>query len=116
MESTPLAVRLRPEDINEVIGQQHILGEGKVLRKIIMSGNIPNMIFFGPSGTGKTTVANIIAKKTKKKFFKLNGTNSQLADIKDVTAQLDTFMTPNGVLLYLDEIQYFNKKTAAVFT
>lgn len=110
MDNTPLAVKIRPNHISEVIGQKHILGEGKVLRKIIMSENIPNMIFFGPSGTGKTTVANIIAKKTNKKFFKLNGTNSALSDIKEMTSQLDTFLTPNGVLLYLDEIQYFNKK------
>ena len=91
-------------------GQQHILGENGLLRRIIESGQVPNMIFYGPSGTGKTTVANLIAKKTQRKLCKLNATTASSADIKEIYAQLDTFMAPNGVLLYLDEIQYFNKK------
>ena len=106
----PLADLLRPETLDEVYGQEHILGEGAVLRRLIDSGNIPNMIFYGPSGTGKTTVANIIAKQTNRTLFKLNATTSSTADIKEIAAQLDTFLAPNGVLLYLDEIQSFNKK------
>ena len=106
----PLAEQLRPTTLNEVFGQEHILGEGAVLRRLIDSGNIPNMIFYGPSGTGKTTVANIIAKKTNRTLYQLNATTASTADIKEIVAQLDTFMAPNGVLLYLDEIQSFNKK------
>ena len=106
----PLADLLRPQTLDEVYGQEHILGEGAVLRRLIESGNIPNMIFYGPSGTGKTTVANIIAKQTNRTLFKLNATTASTADIKEIAAQLDTFMAPNGVLLYLDEIQSFNKK------
>lgn len=106
----PLADRIRPQTLDEVVGQEHILGEGKALRKIIASGEIPNMVFYGPSGVGKTTVASIIAKNTNKYLAKLNGTTASTADIKDVVAQINTFETMNGVLLYLDEIQYFNKK------
>ncbi len=106
----PLADLLRPESLDEVYGQQHILGEGAILRRLIESGNIPNMIFYGPSGTGKTTVANIIAQQTKRTLYKLNATTASTADIKQIVAELDTFMAPNGVLLYLDEIQSFNKK------
>ena len=106
----PLADLLRPTSLDEVFGQEHILGEGAVLRRLIESGNIPNMVFYGPSGTGKTTVANIIAQKTNRTLYKLNATTASTADIKNITAQLDTFMAPNGVLLYLDEIQSFNKK------
>ena len=106
----PLAEQLRPTTLDEVFGQEHILGEGAVLRRLIDSGNIPNMIFYGPSGTGKTTVANIIAKKTNRTLYQLNATTASTADIKEIVAQLDTFMAPNGVLLYLDEIQSFNKK------
>ncbi|MBR5021948.1 MAG: replication-associated recombination protein A [Oscillospiraceae bacterium] len=106
----PLAEQLRPTTLDEVFGQEHILGEGAVLRRLIDSGNIPNMIFYGPSGTGKTTVANIIAKKTNRTLYQLNATTASTADIKQIVAQLDTFMAPNGVLLYLDEIQSFNKK------
>ena len=108
--SKPLADRLRPEKIEDMVGQQHLLGEGKPLRNIILSGNIPNMIFYGPSGTGKTTLARIIANATNKKLHKLNGTNASISDIKDIVAELDTLAAPNGILLYLDEIQYFNKK------
>ena len=106
----PLADLLRPTNLDEVFGQEHILGKGAVLRRLIDSGNIPNMIFYGPSGTGKTTVANIIAKQTNRTLYQLNATTASTADIKNIVAQLDTFMTPNGVLLYLDEIQSFNKK------
>ncbi len=106
----PLADLLRPETLDQVFGQEHILGEGAVLRRLIDSGKIPNMIFYGPSGTGKTTVANIIAKQTNRTLFKLNATTASTADIKEIVSQLDTFLAPNGVLLYLDEIQSFNKK------
>lgn len=106
----PLADILRPQTLDEVYGQEHILGKGAVLRRLIDSGKIPNMIFYGPSGTGKTTVANIIAKQTNRALYQLNATTASTADIKNIVAQLDTFMAPNGVLLYLDEIQSFNKK------
>ncbi len=106
----PLADKIRPQTLDDVVGQQHILGEGKVLRRIIESGHIPNLIFYGPSGVGKTTVARIIAKSTNKKLHKLNGTTISIADIKSVISELDTFAGYNGVLLYLDEIQYLNKK------
>ena len=106
----PLADLLRPQTLDDVFGQEHILGKNAVLRRLIDSGKIPNMIFYGPSGTGKTTVANIIAKQTNRTLYKLNATTASTADIKEIVAQLDTFMAPNGVLLYLDEIQSFNKK------
>ncbi|MBE6926196.1 MAG: replication-associated recombination protein A [Ruminococcaceae bacterium] len=106
----PLADLLRPETLDEVYGQSHILGEGAILRRLVESGHIPNMIFYGPSGTGKTTVASIIAKQTNRTLYTLNATTASTADIKNIVAQLDTFMAPNGVLLYLDEIQSFNKK------
>jgi len=106
----PLADLLRPQSLDEVFGQEHILGDGAVLRRLVNSGNIPNMIFYGPSGTGKTTVAQIIAKQTNRTLYQLNATTASTADIKNIVSQLDTFMAPNGVLLYLDEIQSFNKK------
>ncbi len=106
----PLADELRPRTLGELVGQEHILGENGLLRRIIESGNIPNMIFYGPSGVGKTTVANIIASSSGRVLHKLNATTAGIADIKAVIAELDTFLAPNGVLLYLDEIQYFNKK------
>lgn len=108
--STPLADRIRPENIEDVVGQKHLLGEGKLLFNMIKKGETPNMIFYGPSGVGKTTVANIIAKNTGKKLYRLNATTASVSDIKDIIATLDSFLTVNGVLLYLDEIQHFNKK------
>lgn len=106
----PLADKIRPLELREVVGQKHILGPGKILDRILKSGSITNMIFYGPPGVGKTTVANIIANKSNKKFFKLNATNASLKDIQDIVNSLDTFEGINGVLLYLDEIQNFNKK------
>lgn len=106
----PLADRIRPKNLDEVFGQEHLIGEGKILRNIIEKNNIPNMIFYGPSGVGKTTVANIIAARTGKQIHRLNATTASVSDIKDIVKSLDSFMTMNGVLLYLDEIQHFNKK------
>ena len=106
----PLADLLRPQTLDEVFGQEHILGENGILRRLVDGGNIPNMIFYGPSGTGKTTVAKIIAQQTNRTLYQLNATTASTADIKEIAAQLDTFLAPNGILLYLDEIQSFNKK------
>ncbi len=106
----PLADLLRPQSLDEIYGQEHILGKDGVLRRLIDSGSVPNMIFYGPSGTGKTTVAKIIAQRTNRALYQLNATTASTADIKGIVAQLDTFMAPDGVLLYLDEIQSFNKK------
>jgi len=106
----PLADRIRPTSVEDVVGQEHLIGEGKLLRSIIERNEIPNMIFYGPSGVGKTTIANIIASRTGKTLRRLNATNASVSDIKDIVATLDSFLAPNGVLLYLDEIQHFNKK------
>ncbi len=106
----PLADRIRPQSLDEVLGQGHILGQDGLLRRVIDSGKIPNMVFYGPSGTGKTTVANIIAQRSGRTLRRLNATTALLADIRDVMEQVGTLLAPNGVLLYLDEIQYFNKK------
>ena len=106
----PLADRIRPTELDDVVGQKHLLGEGKALRCLIEAGDIPNLIFYGPSGVGKTTVASIIASKTKRSLRRLNGTTASTQDIKDIVNELDTFSAPNGILLYLDEIQYFNKR------
>ena len=107
---SPLADRLRPQNIDDMVGQEHILSKGKLLRKIIESGKIPNMIFYGPPGTGKTTLAGIISKQTSRTLHKLNATSASTGDLKTIFSQIDTFSAPNGILLYLDEIQYFNKK------
>ncbi len=106
----PLADRFRPQSLDDIVGQKHLIGEGKPLRKIIESGNIPNLIFYGPSGVGKTTLATYIANKTNKMLKKLNGTTASTADIKSIVSEIGTFSGINGILLYLDEIQYFNKK------
>lgn len=108
--TVPLADRLRPVELSEVVGQKHILGEGKMLRRVIESGRIPNLVFYGPSGVGKTTVASIIAKNSGMYLAKLNGTTASTADIREIFGKLDTLETMNGILLYLDEIQFFNKK------
>ncbi|MBC8570761.1 replication-associated recombination protein A [Zongyangia hominis] len=108
--SAPLADRMRPQTLDEVVGQRHLIGKGAVLRRIVESGQIPNMIFYGPSGIGKTTVARIIAQSAGKQLFKLNGTTASTADIKDIVAQTNTLGGLGGILLYLDEIQYLNKK------
>ena len=110
MNNNPLADRIRPKELSEVVGQKHLLTPGKALYNMIENGEIPNLIFYGPSGVGKTTVASIIANKTKRALRKLNGTNASTQDIKNIVAEIDTFTAPNGILLYLDEIQYFNKR------
>ncbi|MBQ3094380.1 MAG: AAA family ATPase, partial [Clostridia bacterium] len=108
--STPLADRLRPHTLDDVVGQKHLLGPDKALRRIIESGQVPNLIFYGPSGVGKTTVARIIAEQSGMRLHKLNGTTASTADIKQVIAEVGTLAGVGGILLYLDEIQYFNKK------
>ena len=108
--AAPLADRLRPSTLADVVGQAHLLGENKALRRIIESGEIPNLIFYGPSGVGKTTVAEIIAGGCGKRLHRLNATTASISDIKDMIAELGSFAARDGILLYLDEIQYFNKK------
>lgn len=106
----PLADEIRPKTLDDVVGQRHLLAPGAVLRRLIERGTDANMVFYGPSGTGKTTVANIIAEKTNKTLYRLNATTASLQDIKDIIADVGTLLAPGGILLYLDEIQYFNKK------
>ena len=110
MQMQPLADAIRPQTLDEVAGQKHLLGQGAMLRRIIESGTATNLIFYGPSGTGKTTVAGIIAKRTNKTLYHLNATTASLQDVKNIMADVGTMVAPNGALLYLDEIQYFNKK------
>ena len=110
MAYRPLADEIRPTSLDDVVGQKHILGADGLLRRIIESGSIPNLVFYGPSGTGKTTVANIIAARTNRTLRRINATTGSLSDVKDVIGEVGTMMAPNGILLYLDEIQYFNKK------
>ena len=106
----PLADEIRPKTLDEVVGQRHLLAPGAVLRRLIDSGTEANMVFYGPSGTGKTTIANIIARQTNKTLHRLNATTASLQDVKDIIADVGTLLAPGGILLYLDEIQYFNKK------
>ncbi len=106
----PLADKIRPAELCDMVGQEHLLGENGLLRRLIESGNIPNMIFYGPSGVGKTTLAQIIASKTSRRLYRLNATTASTNDIRSIVSELDTLLAPQGVLLYLDEIQYFNKK------
>lgn len=108
--ASPLADRIRPDDLSLIVGQHHLLDEGQVLRTILESGNVPNMIFYGPSGTGKTTLANIAAKRAGKRLYKLNATNASVSDIKTMLAEANSLLGCDGVILYLDEIQNFNKK------
>ena len=106
----PLADRIRPTALSDVVGQSHLIGKNRPLARVIESGKIPNMIFYGPSGVGKTTIARIIAESANMRLHKLNGTSASTADLKSVIAEIDTFYGSAGILLYLDEIQYLNKK------
>lgn len=111
----PLAEQIRPTCLEEVVGQQHLLAPNRPLRRIIESGKIPNMIFYGPSGVGKTTVARMIANSTSMSLHKLNGTTASTADLREVAAEVGTLSGMHGILLYLDEIQYLNKKQQQVY-
>lgn len=106
----PLADKLRPKELADIVGQKHLIGKGKIINRFLETKFIPNMIFYGPPGVGKTTVAEILAKNTDKKLFRLNATNSSMDDIKNVTKEIGKIDSKNGLLLYLDEIQSFNKK------
>ena len=110
MANQPLADKLRPSSFDEIAGQSHLVGKNGILRRLVENGRIPNMIFYGPPGTGKTTVANIIAKASDMQLYKLNATTASLADVKEIISSTDNMFSGNGTLLYLDEIQYFNKK------
>jgi len=106
----PLAVRIRPEKLEEIVGQKHIIGKGKLIDSIMEKKRLMNMIFYGPPGTGKTTVANLLAEITDRKFYKVNATNAGVGDLKKVISELDTLLAINGAVLYVDEIQHFNRK------
>jgi putative ATPase len=108
--TSPLAERLRPKNFDEIVGQSHIFGEKNIISNLTDANTIPSMIFYGPPGTGKTTTAQIISQKTDKRFFKLNATSASLADIKNILSEINPITDPNGIILYIDEVQYFNKK------
>ena len=110
MISQPTADKVRPESFDDMVGQEHLVGERGILRRMLANGQIRNMIFFGPPGTGKTTAANIIAKNSGMELYRLNATTASLADVREVIAQVGGVFGSGGILLYLDEIQYFNKK------
>ena len=110
MINTPLAEKLRPHTLDDVSGQEHLLAKGMVFRSVLDTGYVPNMIFYGPSGVGKTTVARILAENSGMYLHKLNGTTAKTDDIKAVISQTGTLSASAGILLYLDEIQYLNKK------
>ena len=110
MANSPLADRMRPVNFDEIAGQKHLVGENGILRRLVNNNRIPNMIFYGPPGTGKTTVANIIASMSGMQLYKLNATTASLSDVKEVISSTDNMFSDSGTLLYLDEIQYFNKK------
>ena len=110
MITRPLADRMRPETFADVFGDEKLFSDGGIFPKMIETGHIPNMIFYGPSGTGKTTAANILSKAAGKTMRRLNATSASLSDIKEVVAETSSLYGSDGVLLYLDEIQYFNKK------
>ena len=110
MATQPLADRMRPQDFDSIAGQTHLIGKNGILRRLTERGRVPNMVFFGPPGTGKTTVANIIAKASGMQLYKLNATTASLSDVREVIAGVDNMFSEAGTLLYLDEIQYFNKK------
>ena len=110
MKNAQLADLLRPEDFDGIVGQEHLFGERGVVRRMLASGRITNMIFYGPPGTGKTTAASVIARQSGMHFRKLNATSASLSDIKDVIGETNNIFGAGGVLLYLDEIQYFNRK------
>lgn len=106
----PLANKVRPKELDDIVGQKHILGKGKVLRRLIESGNIQNLIFYGPPGTGKTSVAHIIASKTNKTFYKINGISTNTEEIRSIISKTETLDGVNGILLYIDEIHHLSKK------
>lgn len=106
----PLADKVRPVSIDEIAGQKHLLAPGAPLRRLLESGHIPSLVFYGPPGTGKTTLASIAAKMTDREMFRINATTASLSDVRDVLGNTDSVFSSGGILLYIDEIQYFNKK------
>ena len=114
MAKAPLADRLRPKNLSEMVGQEHLFGKNGVIRRVLSKNHLTNMIFYGPPGTGKTTLATIISKMSGMELFKLNATTATTADVKEVIAQSESFFGQEGILLYIDEIQYFTKKQQQV--